>query len=237
MSFPRLMLAVGACGCCLAGCRSTQPCSSPQPDAQIGASEATAPPSEYRRMLLWKAMRGLRYDSGHVEIDEPVASEIAQRGTREQALAEYERGQELLRQNMRIQAIEAHTRAVLIAPDEALMYEGLGTALLTKGKTPEALAAFRTALDLDPQSVVAHMGLAEALQRQRRFEEAVEELREVIRLEPDHAHAHGRLAVLLYYLEDDAGAWAQVHQTEALGSSVPPQFRELLARRTPEPGE
>jgi len=206
-------------------------------DAQAGSEEGTAPPSEYRRALLWQAMRGLRYDSGRVEIEEPVAATIARPGTRERALAEYERGKLLLQRNMRIQAIEAHTRAVLIAPDEAVLYNGLGAALLSMAKTPEAIAAYRTALDRDPQDVAAHFGLADALQRQRQFEDAVDALRKVIRLDPSHAEAHIRLAVLLYYLDDAAGAWAQVHRAEALGSSVPPQFRELLAQHTPEPSE
>jgi tetratricopeptide (TPR) repeat protein len=232
----RLPLAIGVCVCCLTACRSSQPCA-PKPDVEVGASEGTAPPSEYREALLRQAMRGLRYESGRVEIDEPVAAAIAQRGTREQALVEYERGKALLRRNMRIQAIEAHTRAVLIAPDEAVLYEGLGAALLAKDKTAEAIAAYRTALDLDPRYSAAHFGLADALQRQRNFNDAAAAYREVIQLDPNHAPAHTRLAVLLYYLDDDAGAWAHVHRVEALGSSVPAQFRELLAQRTPEPSE
>jgi tetratricopeptide (TPR) repeat protein len=230
------MVAVAVCVCLLTACRSSQP-GGPQPDAKAGTGEGTAPPSEYRKALLWQAMRGLRYDSGRVEIDEPVAVTIAERGTPEEAMIEYERGKSLLRQNQRIQAIEAHTRAVLIAPDEAVLYEGLGEALLTKQKTSEAIAAFRTALDIDPQSVAARFNLARGLQRTRQFADAAEELREVIRLEPGHVQAHSRLAILLYYLGDDGGAWAQVHAAESLGSSVPPQFRQLLARRTPEPGE
>lgn len=236
MFFARLMLAVSGCVCCLTACQSSQPCG-PQPGAAVDPGQETAPPSEYRKALLWRAMRGLRYESGRVEIDEPAAATIARRGTRAQAMSEYERGETLLRRNMRIQAIEAHTRAVLIAPDEAALYEGLGAALLAKGKTPEAVAAYRTALDRDSQNLAARLGLADALQRQRQFEEAAEAFREVIRLDPSHAQAHGRLAILLYYLDDDASAWAHVHNAEALGAAVPPQFRELLARRTPEPGK
>jgi tetratricopeptide (TPR) repeat protein len=236
MFFARLMVAATGCVCCLTACQSSQPCV-PQPGSEVDPGQETAPPSEYRKALLWRAMRGLRYDSGRVEIDEAVAATIAQRGTPAQAMSEYERGRTLLRRNMRIQAIEAQTRAVLIAPDEAVLYEGLGAALLAMGKTPEAVAAYRTALDLDPQRVPARLGLADALQRQRRFEESADAFRDVIRLDPSHAEAHSRLAILLYYLDDDAGAWAQVHEAEALGASVPPQFRELLARRTPEPVE
>ncbi len=238
MSFSRMMLAVGTCAGCLTACQSSQP-RSLQTESAIGPSggEGAPPPSHYRAELLRQAMRGLRYDGGRVEIDEAAAGTVAWRGTFDQAVAEYERARALLRQNQRIQAIAAHTRAVLTAPDQAVLYEGLGTALLAKHKTSEAMAAFRTALDLDRESVAARFNLARALQAVGSFEEAVDELREVIRVEPDHAAAHGRLAILLYYLEDDTGAWAHVRQAESLGSSVPPQFRKLLAQRTPEPRE
>jgi len=235
MVFPRLTVALAICACCLTACQSSQPCN-PSPDAptEARAGDDTAPPSHYRAELLRQAMRGLRYDSGRVAIDEPVAATVAERGTLEQALAEYERGQELLRQNRRIQAIEAHTRAVLIAPEAAVLYDGLGTALLAKQKGPEAIAAYRSALDLEPQSASTRFNLARGLQWAGRFDEAVDTLNEVLGLEPDH-DAHGRLAILLYYLQRDAEAWVHVHRAESLGAAVPPQFRELLARRTPEP--
>ena len=236
MVFRRLMLALTICACCLTACQSSQPCSSPPvTPTETRAGEDTAPPSHYRAELLRQAMRGLRYDSGRVEIDEPVAATVAERGTLEQAMAEYDRGQELLRHNRRIQAIEAHTRAVLIAPEAAVLYEGLGTALLAKQQGPEAIAAYRSALDLDPDSVTVRFNLAQALQRAGQFDVAVDTLNEVLGLEPDHAGAHGRLAILLYYLQRDAEAWVHVHRAESLGATVPPQFRELLARRTPEP--
>lgn len=235
MSWMRAIVTVGIGIVCLAGCQSGQ--RSGGPIAIEAGGEGTAPPSHYRQALLADAMRGLRYDGGRVEIDEPVAATIVRRGPLEEALAEHERGEDLLRRNMRIQAIKAHTRAVLIAPDEPILYEGLGLALLAKGKTPEAVAAFRTALDLEPGLLEARWNLAQALQRQRRFEEAAETFRLVISQDPDHGLAHARLAVVLYYLNDDVGAWTHVRQAEALGAPVPPQFRELLARRTAEPEE
>lgn len=212
-------------------------CASGRSPAAPGGETAgqTAPPSHYRSALLADAMRGLRYDSGRVEIDHAVADTIARRGTRAEALAEYERGRELLQRNQRILAIKAHTRAVLIAPDEPLVYEGLAAALLAKGKVAEAVAAWRTALDLDPERLEARLHLAEALQRQRRFAGAAATFRQVLKQDPQCAAAHARLAVVLYYLGDDAGAWQHVHRAEALGAPVPPQFRALLARRTPEP--
>jgi Flp pilus assembly protein TadD len=90
-------------------------------------------------------------------------------------------------------------------------------------------------LELEPRSATTRFNLAQALQRVGRFDDAVDTLNEVLRLEPDHAEAHSRLAILLYYLQRDAEAWVHVHGAESLGATVPPQFRELLARRTPEP--
>ena len=233
MSLARLM-AVSVCAWCLLGCRSDQPAGTLS-DRGHAPGAGLAPPSDYRKELLRQAMRGLRYESGRVEIDEAVADTIVHRGTRAEAMAEYERGEAFLQQNQRIQAIGAFTRAVLIDPDEALLYEGLGTALLTKQKTHEALAAYRTALDRDPLLTTARLHLADALQRLGQHAEAANELREVIRREPDNGPARSRLAIVLYYVGDDTGAWEQVHAAEALGQPVPPQFRALLAQRAPEP--
>jgi Flp pilus assembly protein TadD len=238
MNHLRLMAAVAVCACILTACRSSQPISpDPIKPSEPQVSADADPGSHYRAELLRQAMRGLRYDSGRVEIDQAAAATVAERGTVEQAMAEYARGQDLLRHNQRIRAIAAHTRAVLIAPEQAVLYDGLGAALMAKQRGPEAIAAFRTALDLDAQSVSARFNLAEALRRAGRFADAIEALSDVVRVEPGHAEAHSRLAALLYYLERDVEAWAHVHEAESLGASIPPQFRELLARRTAEPVE
>ncbi|MBI5863961.1 MAG: tetratricopeptide repeat protein [Planctomycetes bacterium] len=68
-----------------------------------------------------------------------------------------------------------------------------------------------------------------------RYQASAEQWREVLSREPEHPEARGRLAVVLYYLGDTAGAWAELHSAEAAGQDYPPQLRELLAERMREP--
>lgn len=196
---------------------------------------AASPPGTYRKARLTKAMRGLTYDSGRVEIDRKAVGKIVRGGTIEQATASFEQGEELLEHNQRVEAIEAFTRAVLIAPGEAVFYEGLGRALMYKGLGKEAEAAFRSALDRAPDFLDGRIQLAVVMQMQARQEEVNRAWRDVLALSPDHLEAHMRLAIGLYYLHDFATAWEHVHTVEGLGDQVPPQFRVLLARRMPEP--
>lgn len=242
MKSVRLVLLTVAVAALAVGChegRSTSASRAVAPHYAVASMEAapaeTGPPNEYRRALSRAAMRGLRYDSGRVEIDHASADDVIQGMNRQQAPAEFERGRELLARNQVLESIAAHTKAVLLDPDEAELYEGLGVALLAKQKPSEAAAAFRTALDLAPDSVGARFHLAEALNWLGRLEEAIHEWREVLARDPDHAEAHSRLAIALYYADQDGEAWEHVHRAEALGHDVPPQFRILLANRTAEP--
>lgn len=225
---------IGVTGCCSCLHKKAKPAA-----AAVGRDDNSAgdlaPPSDYRKARLASAMRGLRYDSGRVERDEPAASQVIA-GVAD-AQASYERGLVELELNRRVEAIEAFTHAVLIDPDVAEYYEGLGTALVYKRHEQEGVAAFRTALDVDSELASARFKLADALQRTGDRAGAIEQFRELIDAQPDHAEAHARLAVLLYYAEDNAGAWRHVHDAEALGGSVPPQFRVLLARQMTEPAE
>jgi tetratricopeptide (TPR) repeat protein len=242
MKSVRLAMLTAAAAALTAGCHegrpeSASPAMAPQSaTGQMAPAPAeTGPPNEYRHALLRDAMRGLRYDSGRVEIDPETAQAVIQGEDRKEAPAEFERGRELLDHNQVIAAIKAHTKAVLLDPEEPEFYEGLGLALMAKRKPSKAAAAFRTALDLAPDSVSARFHLSEALNWLGQLDEAIHELREVLARDPDYAEAQSRLAIALYYAGQDKEAWEHVHRAEELGQEVPPQFRALLARRTPEP--
>jgi Flp pilus assembly protein TadD len=152
-----------------------------------------------------------------------------------QAREAYERGIQALGRNAVIESLRAHTRAVLLAPEDPTYYEGLGEALLAKRKSVEAAAAFRSALDRSPESIRARFGLANALSRMGERDGAITEYQELVARDRNHGKAHSRLAISLYFAGRDSEAWEHVHQAEALGADVPPQFRQLLARRTAEP--
>lgn len=201
----------------------------------VAAQPPRSPLSKWKEEQTALAMRGLRYDSGRVERDEPIATEIAPKPDRARALAEMARGIELHETNQKTGALAALTRAALFAPRESEIYIHLGRVLEMKGKVSHALAAFRTALDLAPDSIDARIALAKSLQRSGDGPAAIEMWNDVVERDADNAEAHGRLAILHYYQNDYPTAWLHVHAAEELSESVPPQFRNLLASRSPEP--
>ncbi|MCK4873011.1 MAG: tetratricopeptide repeat protein [Phycisphaerales bacterium] len=217
---------------CAAGCSLTQhrdvAANAGQTDVSPQSGDAQ-PPSNFKVERMRRAMAGLSYDTGRVVIDHAVADAIAVPGTREQAMVEYERGQAELEQNHRTEAIGAFRTAILIAPDDPQMYEGLGLVLMSKGRLAEALAVYDTALDLDPSRVSAMVGIANVLQRSAEHDLAIEAWQAVLDAEPDHALAHGRLAVLLYYTGSYDEAMTHLDRAEALGYLAPAQLRSLIA--------
>jgi hypothetical protein len=217
-------------------------CESDQPKERVSmtlgepAQKLTLSPAEIRREGLRRMMLGLNYDTGRVTVDDAVASTIAERGNYEAARASYERGNRLLfEQNNRIEAIGAYTRAVLIWPEEAEFYAGLGRALNYKGKHQQAIASFRTGLDVEPASLELRELLADVLSRIAEFEEAVVEYRQILAQDPDYGPVHKRLAVLMYYMDQRDIAWEHVAAAAAAGTPVPPQLELLLADQMPQP--
>jgi tetratricopeptide (TPR) repeat protein len=238
-------LLLAACGSKEAEPPEAPPAASPatEPSAEPGEADGDdgAEPvvldrsQDYKAEQLRLAMRGITYEGGVLAIDPAVAPSIAAHpdaGASAAALAE---GHALIAANRRDEAVAAMTRAVLLAPESAPAYEGLGDALTVRRKIPEAAAAFRAGLELDPGSASLHFKLGDGLVRLEQREEAIALLRRALELEPAHAQARERLALQLYYTGRPAEAWAEVHAAEALGQAVPPQFRALLARALPEP--
>lgn len=218
----------------MVGCESEQTAARLTADEQV-AGGAVSP--DYRQERMQQAMRGLVYDTGLVEIDQPVAAELTGGRNPQAAQAEYEEGWRMLHEvNDRVGAIAAFTRSVMLDPDVPRHYTGLGRALMLKGKMNESLAAFRTALLMNPDDFDAQLGLAQAMERGNgSSEDAILAWQRVLELDPSHDEAHVRLAILLYYSGDYAESWDHVHQAEAMGQGVPPQFRPLLASQMAEP--
>jgi len=239
MRFVRCVLTLVCVGLLAGGCDQGKPQAAPlvvaqkaAPAAAEPAARSTSPPNEYRRMLTQQALRGLLYDSGRVAVDRRAAREIVRDWDRSQAAAEHRRGTALLNRNRVLEAIKAHTRAVLLDSKRAEYYEGLGTALLVKRKLAEAEAALRSALDRKPELVSARFKLADVLNRRGDSQAAIAQLEEVLRLDPQHAAAHSRLAISLYYAGRTAEARSHADAASDLGFQVPPQFEALLAGQT-----
>ena len=194
-----------------------------------------SPVENFKLARFQRAIRGLNYDSGIVERGQGWRQVLAEIPAHEDTTVALTRGASKLERGMPVLAIQAYTRAVLLDPENPSAYLGLGTALFDKGETDKAIAAFRTALQFDPEMVEARYQLAVGHWRNNDLATAADSLRDVVQAKPNHAKGQERLAVLTYYMGDYQESWLHVHACEALGATVPPQFRFLLAGKLVEP--
>lgn len=200
-----------------------------------GGTGGASPIENYKQARLIEAMRGLKYDTGVVELDPEYAPAIAGEVEGQSYDALITAAYELLNGGLGVEAIGAFTRTVIHSPDQVAGYEGLAEALITKGRVKESRAALRTALALDDLSVSLRFKYAQNLERMGDLPGQIAAYQRVLEVAPNHTEALSRLAIAHYFAEDFAGAWKYTHDCEAAGGAVPPQFRELLASRLSEP--
>ncbi len=179
-------------------------------------------------------MAGLRYDSGVATVDPEVAPRIVPEPDRAQVDAELAVAEAAAARNAFPDAIRAMTRAVIHDPVRAESFGALSVTLLRARQAAAAGAACRAALALAPDNVV-RARLAVISQALGDFEGAANTWREVLLADDADEQARGRLAVLLYYLEQYEEAWTVIHEADVLGQEVPPQLRLMLAEELPEP--
>jgi len=189
----------------------------------------------YKEQRKRDALRGFSYDGERLELVAEEAALLVGGLDAAESQRELARGRELLERNMRLEAVAAFTRAVLLAPDRGEGYEALGDALLHRRWSKRAELAYRAGVEVAPASPRLRFKLGDALMRQGRLDESLVELREAVRLDPSFGLAHARLAVELYYAHDYDGAWRAVRRAERTGGDVPPQLKVLLAQHTPQP--
>jgi tetratricopeptide (TPR) repeat protein len=218
-------------------------CASDVPESLASHSDLASASSDGARPVApnWKdeqkrlALLGLSYETGIVTV---VAEDAAARVSGPDAQAAenaFALGAERLASNDVLGAISAYTEAVLLAPDSPEMLAGLGDALLVKRMVHRAAAAYRTALQHAPLDGSLQFALADTQWRIGERDLALATAREATRLDPTLGRAHARLAVWTFYANEYSEAWSAVHRAEALGETVPAQFRVLLANAMPEP--
>ena len=88
-------------------------------------------------------------------------------------------------------------RALDIAPENATLWDLLGTAWTEQNRFPNAIAAFQKAIQLDETVPEAHNSIGGVLLRRGDFARSEPALRKAIELEPNYAEAHNNLANLL----------------------------------------
>ena len=106
------------------------------------------------------------------------------------------------------EAINAHQRAVQLAPQHAGVNYNLGKTLQKFGRLEEAEASYRQAIALKPDFPEAHSNLGNTLQELGRLEEAEASYRKAIALKPDYPKAHNNLGNTLQELSKSKKAAA-----------------------------
>ena len=93
-------------------------------------------------------------------------------------------------------ALEPLLRAVATLPNDADLWDHLGSAHLQQGQPTEAASAFRRALTLRPDYPSAHNNLGNALRELGQLKEAVDSYLRAIECQPDFDMAHTNLGVM-----------------------------------------
>ncbi|MGI9590636.1 MAG: tetratricopeptide repeat protein [Myxococcota bacterium] len=88
-------------------------------------------------------------------------------------------------------------RALLAAPDHAIVNQELGRAHLAEGRLQDGLVYLERAVEISPRSVNALMNLAEARRRQGRIGETVALYERALAVQPGNAIAHNNLGANL----------------------------------------
>jgi predicted CXXCH cytochrome family protein len=153
-----------------------------------------------------------KYHPERVEYALQLADALRKSGKPDQAVPVYE--QVLSRNSKSIPAFEnlalclmslgqagkaAQTleRALDIAPENATLWDLLGTAWAEQNRLPNAIAAFQKAVQLDDTIPEAYNGMGGVLLRRGDFARSEPALRKAIELEPNYEEAHNNLANLL----------------------------------------
>jgi tetratricopeptide (TPR) repeat protein len=107
-----------------------------------------------------------------------------------------------------IQAIDLYTEAILLVPDNAVLYIDIARAQVFAGRYDEALVNASNAILLNPNNSMAYAVRAWALTRKGELNEADQVIQEALRIDPSNGIAHAYYAILLGNMfEQDSGPY------------------------------
>jgi tetratricopeptide (TPR) repeat protein len=162
-------------------------------------------------------------------------------GQFEQALAQFDRCNELRRDHVAAlqlralslralgrleEALTVHQRAIELDPDNVETCNNLGDALQSLGRPQEALHWFDRAIALQPELVQALKNRAFVLTQLHRFGEAIATYRRILTLDPSNAAAECDLAQLQLLTGVFEAGWIGREARENLPSSTYPKFSQ-----------
>ena len=134
--------------------------------------------------------------------------ETSQQKLEKEAIASFEKGVELAKENKPDEAIQAFHKAIELKQDFVEAYVNLGILLLQQQKYDEAEKALLKALELKPEEsrpkvILADINFekAKTLIKENKTDEALEKLRQAYSFRPGHAYVNFLLGYLYFEKE------------------------------------
>lgn len=128
------------------------------------------------------------------------------------AMAELNFGEAVIKKGRVDEAIAHLTKAVEIQPGNFTNHASLGIALLKKGRRDEALAHLRASLALNPNQAPIYSSLGVALLEAGQPEESVAHLRKALEIDPKDGDAHYNLGNTLMQIGQARDALSEYEQ-------------------------
>jgi len=104
-------------------------------------------------------------------------------------------GLAFFRKGMYDEAINQFEDAIVISPDNSVIYDNLGRAYLSTGKVDEAIAVLERAIELSPNFADFHNDLGLAYLEKQQCKKAVEQFEKAIDINAYYADAYYNLAI------------------------------------------
>lgn len=111
------------------------------------------------------------------------------------------KGNELRRQGLFDQAIDAYKKSIEDNPNATVAYFNLALVYKNLNRLGEAASAFERAVELEPGNMDARYGLGNVYNHLERWEEAIAQLNVVVHRRRNDAEAHGNLGWAYYNIK------------------------------------
>lgn len=170
--------------------------------------------------------------SGSVKVSRPSGAVVSasEFNIPAKALKEFDKGNDLLRDNKPEEARAHYEKAVALYPKYAAAYNNLGVIWMRANDLPKARDAFTHALAANPQNSNAAMNMARLIYPQHDWPKIEDLLKRAIVGEPQNAEALTMLAITEYSLQKWADAVTYAQRVHSLSHDNYPIVHFLAAR-------
>ena len=132
-------------------------------------------------------------------------------------------------------ALKRFNQALILDPNFAPAYFGIGYVYSVQNKLDLAIQNYRKSIEKDPTFTHSYSNLGLALLYTGQRNEALPMLKKALELDPKNGDAHVNIAICYFDAKDYASAWRHVHLAQDNKAQVKPAFVADLKNKMPEP--